>query len=645
MNFTRSFPTDLFTSQAIDLSDSDQINKNFDLLINNLAINNRHESSTYGRYPKLNYYVVGLGGLIMFLIGIVTNTLNLLILTRKSMKSTTNKYLSALALCDIFVLVFSQLTTSNSYINDYKETSDSFVYTVINLPTTTPINVDSALLATTANLLSLNSNDSNHTLATNNNYNSLLNPKAAATSSRFWLATLYYKWSVNFYPLVYPYAYPVAIMFQICTVWINLAMSVDRFIAIHFPFKSLKFCTISKAKKAIASIFVLSLVYSIPRFFEYKFVKEKYVLNNETYEFVHIDITRLGMSRYYKKIVYAWMYVLLQSVVPLAMLTFINMALVYSLKESSKVLQRFNARSNLNDTLRRSSQPTSASATIAHTHTTNNANTSNHSMINKQTVKMINKEIKRKDITIMLITVVVLFILFQTPAVICNCFYGLRLYKSSREYIEAFEMNALCPVGNFLIVTCSASNFFIYCVFNKRFRAELVDYALRCMCLRAKGIKKKSTKRHSSLTQNSLMSSNSTNQNLINNQYLVNLKPIQRNQINSQSSMNSKKSKNSTKISQSKKKISLLKSASNPIAKSKYNSLISKKIQQNRKHSDLDVTNTYDYELDLFKTSEQYKQVKAQNSRKKIDPPTTTEAKPDLTQINEEFSSKKIVYI
>ena len=32
------------------------------------------------------------------------------------MKTTTNKYLSALAICDIFVLIFSVLITSNSFI-------------------------------------------------------------------------------------------------------------------------------------------------------------------------------------------------------------------------------------------------------------------------------------------------------------------------------------------------------------------------------------------------------------------------------------------------------------------------------------------------------------------------------------------------
>lgn len=68
----------------------------------------------------INFYIVGVGGLIMFFVGTITNILNLVILTRKSLKTTTNKYLAALAICDIFVLIFSTLITSNSFINDYE---------------------------------------------------------------------------------------------------------------------------------------------------------------------------------------------------------------------------------------------------------------------------------------------------------------------------------------------------------------------------------------------------------------------------------------------------------------------------------------------------------------------------------------------
>lgn len=85
-------------------------------MLDNLAPNKTSENKTL---ISINFYIVGLGGLFMFFVGMITNTLNLILLTRKSMKSTTNKYLTALAICDMLVLIFSTLITSNSFINDY----------------------------------------------------------------------------------------------------------------------------------------------------------------------------------------------------------------------------------------------------------------------------------------------------------------------------------------------------------------------------------------------------------------------------------------------------------------------------------------------------------------------------------------------
>jgi hypothetical protein len=194
--------------------------------------------------------IFNIGNIAMFFIGIVTNVLNLIILNRKSMKSTTNKYLTALALCDLFVLLFSHLILSNSFLSDF---SDSFSVS------SSPSQFDSIPMS--GNLSDSPSNYTEEALSS-----SLFISNSIPQTS--FIITLYNKWSLSIYPRIYPYIYPFAIMFQIGTVLINLSMSIDRFIAIHFPLKSLKFCTISNAKKTIAAIFLFSLAYSSPRFFK-----------------------------------------------------------------------------------------------------------------------------------------------------------------------------------------------------------------------------------------------------------------------------------------------------------------------------------------------------------------------------------------
>ena len=65
----------------------------------------------------------------------------------------------------------------------------------------------------------------------------------------------------------FQYIWPVGCMAQTAAIWLVLAVTMDRYIAICYPFKALKWCTSKNAKKAIAGIFVTSIIFNIPRFF------------------------------------------------------------------------------------------------------------------------------------------------------------------------------------------------------------------------------------------------------------------------------------------------------------------------------------------------------------------------------------------
>ncbi|XP_076448568.1 FMRFamide receptor-like [Babylonia areolata] len=55
------------------------------------------------------YYLMGIGGLVVCSLGVVANALSVAVLTRRSFRSSTYTYLSALAVCDTLVLVFTVL--------------------------------------------------------------------------------------------------------------------------------------------------------------------------------------------------------------------------------------------------------------------------------------------------------------------------------------------------------------------------------------------------------------------------------------------------------------------------------------------------------------------------------------------------------
>lgn len=384
-------------------------------------------------------YIIGICGLFMVVIGLVTNTLNLFILSRKSMKSTTNKYLSALALCDMFVLIFSELSVSNNIIYDLGDSTDSYLSSIIN------------------------------------EYSTSNNSDIQQFSLNEYFLYVYHKWVYFMYPKIYPIVYPFAIMFQICTVWISLGMSTDRFIAIHFPLKSLNFCTIKYAKRVITAIFIFSFFYSLPRFFEFYVHVDKVTLNNDTIEIVYSDFTEIGKSTQFRTIVYVYMYIFFQSVLPLILLSIINVGLLVSLKKSGKKLRKFSTGSEK----------------------------SRLSSINSNSFKFINKDYhKRKDITLMMTTVVLLFIVLQFPAIMCNCFYGSNNYRVEFSKKESNSINNVCQIGNLFILTSSSTNFFSYCLFNKKFRRELIKFIRKLLCLKPNI---KQMRRFSATTQNSLL--------------------------------------------------------------------------------------------------------------------------------------------
>lgn len=202
---------------------------------------------------------------------------------------------------------------------------------------------------------------------------------------------LYPRWVLMIYPRIHPYIYPLAIMFQASTVWISLVMSIDRFIAIHFPLRSLKFCTISNAKKLILLIFILSFVYCSPRFLEFyarRSTLDSIGSKNNSFTTFHTDLTNVGKSKIFRQLVYVWMYIVFQSVIPLIILACINIGLLLSIARSERTTPGVSGDSS----------------------------------------RSMNRSFARRDVTLMIITVVLLFIVLQTPSVVCNCVYGTNYH-------------------------------------------------------------------------------------------------------------------------------------------------------------------------------------------------------------------------
>ncbi len=87
-------------------------------------------------------------------------------------------------------------------------------------------------------------------------------------------------------------------------------------------------------------------------------------------------------------------------------------------------------------------------------------------------VRSLHRERNRKEITVMLITLLLVFIVLHTPSLLCNFLHGFHAASTSVR-VTTIEMSLLCSSGNFLLMANSATNFFAYVIFNKPFRREL----------------------------------------------------------------------------------------------------------------------------------------------------------------------------
>lgn len=67
------------------------------------------------------------------------------------------------------------------------------------------------------------------------------------------------------------FVYPLVNMAQTCSVWICVAIAIDRYVAVTKPLYSLRWSTLKNATRILLGILILAFVYRIPTFLEYAY--------------------------------------------------------------------------------------------------------------------------------------------------------------------------------------------------------------------------------------------------------------------------------------------------------------------------------------------------------------------------------------
>ncbi|XP_041369740.1 FMRFamide receptor-like isoform X1 [Gigantopelta aegis] len=302
----------------------------------------------------VSFYLSGVITTIIICCGLVGNLLTVIVLTRRTMHTSTNCFLTALAIWDSMVL------TVTLFLICLYEFSDGFTRTV--------------------------------------------------------------------WPYVVTFVYPFGLVAQTSTIWLTVSFTVERYIAVCHPLKAAVMCTIPRARIVIVSVTVVSFIYNIPRWFEYRLVDYvHHATNSSCVIFVPTDLEK---SALYNKIYFGWLYFMVMCMIPLCSLAILNTFLILAVKRSIRQRRDMNVRQS-----------------------------------------------RENNVTIMLTSVVMLFIICQVPALVYNMAYAIDTQSTHTH----FGWKLLSTIRNFLVNLNSGINFILYCALGQKFRRTFVRTFCACI--------------------------------------------------------------------------------------------------------------------------------------------------------------------
>ena len=257
---------------------------------------------------------------------------------------------------------------------------------------------------------------------------SLLLTALAVMDNLFLLACLFYQTCLSIYTntghlsvCAYgePYVYAYGLTAQTGTIWIVVMVTMDRFVAVCKPFSAQKWCTRRNAKMAAVGVATFSILYNLPRWFEMG-TSEK-IGKDGTVEIIPV-MNPLFDDYYYAMIYRGICYIIFMHTIPLSTILILNIKMILAVRYSNK----------------------------RHAHLSRDQNNENNA-------------------TVMLIMVVTIFLLCETPAAVAN------ILSSVDMHVPEMTIKYMFVITNMLVTLNSSTNFIIYCLFGRRFRRHCLE--------------------------------------------------------------------------------------------------------------------------------------------------------------------------
>ena len=288
---------------------------------------------------------------------------------------------------------------------------------------------------------------------------------------------------------------------QLCSIYYTVAVSFDRFLYLTYGIQAETICNVRNSLRIIGVITIFSILFILPYWFKYRTVLTKgnrvelkckdEVNLIKILIFVFCLVTRIGDNELYRQIIHIWLYIPIVYAVPFLLLIFINFFTI-------KLLHKFyvNRRRTLHLT-----SPLAAQ----------------------------NNEQHERDITLMLIGVVLLFFICRFPMLINHIFetkVSITSYESKgkKHIYLTKQLTYNCrtrylfnSIVNFLQAINASANLFFYYLFGESFRETSFQLA---KLVRKRAIRRRNTaiENMSYYMQRRRTSGNTNQQNSISDQ-------------------------------------------------------------------------------------------------------------------------------
>jgi len=144
----------------------------------------------------------------------------------------------------------------------------------------------------------------------------------------------------NVYPFIQPIVYPIAYIAQAASIYIIMTLTVERYVAVCHPLKARSFCTYRRAKISFIVCVCFSLVYNMPKFWEFRTVT--YQLPNTTIVIHHGHMTPIRFNSTYLKIYKHWLYLIVNYLIPFLTLAILNSLIYRQVRRANRERQNLS---------------------------------------------------------------------------------------------------------------------------------------------------------------------------------------------------------------------------------------------------------------------------------------------------------------